>query len=137
MTNLADGRRWDFGCHTLDPSFWALDLGSCDAVLATTTNQLPQVKYDSFPTCSVITYWFPKRGNKPPVKLIWYDGGITPKWDERFQHIEFGDNGALLVTDKGIIQHESHGGDAANMKVTQVESANAIIHPEFRRDWEL
>jgi len=202
------GALGDFGCHTLDPAFWALDLGSPDAVLATTTNQLPEIKYDTFPTCSVITYWFPRRGNKPPVKLIWYDGGITPKWDERVQEVEFGDNGALFVSDKGLVQHGSHGAggvtfmpwdktyafedpaqsiprggkhmadwvnacltgqpasanfnyggpltemvslgvaagllrnqklewDATAMKVTNIESANAIIHPEFRKGWEM
>ena len=81
------GALGDFGCHTLDPAFWALNLGSPDSVLATTTNQLPEVKYDTFPTSSIITYWFPKRDKKPPVKLSWYDGGITPKWDERFDQI--------------------------------------------------
>ena len=103
------GALGDFGCHTLDPAFWSLNLGSPDSVLATTTNHLPEVKYDTFPTSSIITYWFPKRDQKPPVKLTWYDGGITPKWDERFEQIGFGTNGALLVTEKGIIQHGSHG----------------------------
>jgi len=103
------GALGDFGCHTLDPAFWALGLGSPEKVIATTTNQLPETKYDTFPTSSIISYWFPKRKNKPPVKLIWYDGGITPRWDERFRDIKFGTNGALLVSDKGIIQHGSHG----------------------------
>lgn len=103
------GALGDFGCHTLDPAFWALDLGSPESVIATTTNQLPEIKYDTFPTSEIITYWFPKRGNKPPVKLTWYDGGITPQWDERFENIQFGGNGALLVCEKGIVQHGSHG----------------------------
>ena len=103
------GALGDFGCHTLDPAFWALDLGSPDSVLSTHTNQLADKKYDSFPTSEIITYWFPKRGKKPPVKLMWYDGGIVPNWDERFQDIQFGGNGALLVCEKGIVQHGSHG----------------------------
>ncbi len=103
------GALGDFGCHTLDPAFWSLGLGSPDSVLSTHTNQLPDKKYDTFPTSEIITYWFPKRGKKPPVKLMWYDGGIVPNWDERFENIKFGGNGALLVCEKGIVQHGSHG----------------------------
>lgn len=50
-----------------------------------------------------------KRKNKPPVKLIWYDGGIRPNWDERFHGLKFGGNGAFLVCEKGIVRHGSHG----------------------------
>jgi len=103
------GALGDFGCHTLDPAFWALGLGSPDSVLSTHTNQLADKNYDTFPTSEIITYWFPKRGKKPPVKLMWYDGGIVPNWDERFEKIQFGGNGALLVCEKGIVQHGSHG----------------------------
>jgi len=103
------GALGDFGCHTLDPSFWALDLGSPDSIIASTTNQLKGVKYDTFPTSSIIEYSFPARDNRPPVKLTWYDGGILPVQDERFANINFGTNGALLIGDKGMIQHGSHG----------------------------
>ncbi|MBA7551060.1 Inositol 2-dehydrogenase/D-chiro-inositol 3-dehydrogenase [subsurface metagenome] len=103
------GALGDFGCHTLDPSFWALDLGSPESIIASTTNQLKEVEYDTFPTSSIIEYKFPKRDKKPPVKLTWYDGGILPVQDDRFANIKFGTNGALLIGEKGMIQHGSHG----------------------------
>ncbi len=121
------GALGDFGCHTLDPAFWALNLGSPDNILATTTNQLPEIKYDTFPTSSIITYWFPKRGNKPPIKLMWYDGGITPIWDERFSEINFGTNGALLVSENGLIQHGSHG--AGNLRFFPYDGKSAFENP--------
>ena len=105
------GALGDFGCHTLDPSFWALDLGSPESIIASTTNLLEGVTYDTFPTSSIIEYKFPERVDKPAVKLTWYDGGILPVQDERFANIKFGTNGALLVGEKGIIQHGSHGAD--------------------------
>jgi predicted dehydrogenase len=105
------GALGDFGCHTLDPTFWALDLGSPESIIASTTNLLEGVSYDTFPTSSIIEYKFPQRGEKPPVKLTWYDGGILPVQDERFASINFGRNGALLIGEKGIIQHGSHGAD--------------------------
>ena len=122
------GALGDFGCHTLDPAFWALDLGSPESILATTTNQLKEVNYDTFPTSEIITYWFPKRGNKPPVKLVWYDGGITPRWDERFENIQFGGNGALLVCEKGIVQHGSHG--AGGLRFYPFDPSYSFEDPE-------
>ena len=105
------GALGDFGCHTLDPSFWALELGSPESIIASTTNLLEDVTYDTYPTASIIEYKFPERGEKPAVKLTWYDGGMLPVQDERFASINFGTNGALLIGEKGIIQHGSHGAD--------------------------
>lgn len=103
------GALGDFGCHTLDPAFWALDLGSPESVIASTSNLLPDFKYDTYSTSSIITYKFPKRGNQPPVKLIWYDGGILPLHDDRLRNLKYPSCGALVIGDKGIIMHGSHG----------------------------
>ena len=103
------GALGDFGCHILDPSFWALGLGSPESVIASTSNLIPDMKYDTFPTSSVVTYKFPKRGTKPPVKMIWYDGGILPLHDDRFRFFKFPANGALVVGENGMIIHGSHG----------------------------
>ncbi len=104
------GALGDFGCHTLDPAFWALDLGSPDSVIASTSNLLPEVKYDTYATASIITYKFPARENQPPVKLTWYDGGLLPMHDDRLKDLKYEDTcGALLIGEKGIIIHGSHG----------------------------
>ncbi len=103
------GALGDFGCHTLDPAFWALDLGSPESVIASTSNLLPEFEYDTFPTSSIITYKFPERGNQPPVKLIWYDGGILPLHDDRLKDLEYPTCGGLVIGEKGIITHGSHG----------------------------
>ena len=99
---------WDFGtgalgdmaCHIMDAAFWALDLGYPTSVEAQSTN----VNNETAPNASVITYQFPARGAMPPVKVMWYDGGLKPtipdeckpdrKWDE---------NGTLLIGDKGAM----------------------------------
>lgn len=103
------GALGDFGCHTLDPAFWALDLGSPESVIASTSNLLPDFEYDTYPTASIITYKFPARENQPPVKLIWYDGGILPLHDDRLRDLEYSDCGGLVIGEKGIIMHGSHG----------------------------
>src|SRR5262249_24291191 len=55
-------------------------------------------------------YEFPARGNKPAVKLTWYDGGLLPQ-----KPIEIGEEslnptgGALLVGSKGKLIHDTYG----------------------------
>jgi predicted dehydrogenase len=97
---------WDFGtgalgdiaCHAMSPAFWALKLGYPTAVEAKTS----QVYADVAPSWSIITYEFPARGDLPPVKLVWYDGGKMP---ERPAELEadrkWGDNGTLYIGEKG------------------------------------
>jgi predicted dehydrogenase len=126
------GALGDFGCHTLDPAFWALDLGSPDSVIASTSNLLPEVKYDTYATASIITYKFPERGDQPPVKLTWYDGGLLPMHDDRLKDLKYEDTcGALLIGEKGIIIHGSHGATGfkvlLNDKNQQAETPPQLI----------
>src|SRR5437868_12696446 len=76
-------RKWrgwfDYGCgalgdmmvHNADPAWFALDLGSPTAVEAETSETNP----DSFPLWSIVTWHFAAKGDRGPIKLIWYDGG--------------------------------------------------------------
>ena len=51
---------------------------------------------------SVVNYQFPARGDMPPVKLSWYDGGMRPpRPDELESGRQIGTNGALFIGDKG------------------------------------
>ncbi|MFB0524236.1 MAG: Gfo/Idh/MocA family protein, partial [Phycisphaerae bacterium] len=76
-------RGWfDFGCgalgdmavHNADPAFFCLDLDAPTAVEAESS----PVNNETFPKWSIITYYFPAKGSRPPVKLVWYDGGKLP-----------------------------------------------------------
>jgi predicted dehydrogenase len=101
---------WDFGtgalgdiaCHAFDGVFWALHLGQAKTfeIEALTSGH----NNDSFPLWSIITYQIPARGEMPPVKLVWYDGGKMP---ERPKDLEperkLGDNGNIIVGDKATM----------------------------------
>jgi predicted dehydrogenase len=93
--DFGTGALGDMGCHLMDGPFWALDLRDPTSVEAECEPRLP----DSGPTWSVITYQFPKRGSRPPVKMVWYDGGkkIAPEIIEDFKT----ENGSVFVGDKG------------------------------------
>jgi predicted dehydrogenase len=99
-------RWWDFGsgtlgdmaCHYMDLPFWALDLRHPTSVEA----EGPAVHPETTPPSMIVRYEFPARGDQPPTKLSWFDGGKQPrilaeaglpKWD----------SGVLFVGDKGML----------------------------------
>ena len=64
----------DIGCHQFVSIFRALKLGYPTSVEASTSG----VNSETAPLASVVRYEFPARGDMPPVKLTWYDGGFMP-----------------------------------------------------------
>ena len=98
--DFGTGALGDIGCHSFDPVFRALKLGAPSSVEASST----RVNEETYPLASTVTYQFPARGELPPVKLVWYDGGIRPSRPEELEEgREMGATGALLIGDKGKI----------------------------------
>ncbi|MBW8041475.1 MAG: Gfo/Idh/MocA family oxidoreductase [Planctomycetes bacterium] len=64
----------DIGCHQFAPIFRALKLGYPTSVEACSSG----VNSETAPLASIVRYEFPARGDMPPVKLTWYDGGLMP-----------------------------------------------------------
>jgi predicted dehydrogenase len=95
---------WDFGCgalgdmacHTMNMPYMGLDLQNPTSVVATTSGH----NRDSYPKWSVITWEFPARGDRPPVKLVWYDGGKRPP-EGLLEGRKASGSGACIVGDKG------------------------------------
>jgi predicted dehydrogenase len=114
--DFGTGPLGDMGCHILDPSFYALDLGHPTSVHAATTHYEPEVAAETYPRACVVNYQFPARGDKPPVKLTWYDGRLLPPIPEMLPgDFQLPGNGALLIGEKGIILHHSHGAGGAQI----------------------
>ncbi len=97
---------WDFGtgalgdmaCHLMDVAFWALDLKDPVTVEA----QSDPVSPVSPPLWSVITYQFPAVGERPAVKMVWYDGGKRPPEDVcEGADLPKDFNGSIFVGEKG------------------------------------
>jgi len=98
--DFGTGALGDIGCHAFDPVCRALKLGAPISVQASSS----RVNNETYPVASMVTYEFPARGELPPVKLTWYDGGLRPpRPAELAPHQLMGDNGRLLVGDKGKI----------------------------------
>jgi hypothetical protein len=66
---------------------------------------------ETFPASSITTWDFPARGNYPPLRMHWYEGGLRPP---RPMDMPAGRNlgvdGVLFVGEKGILQSGFTGG---------------------------
>ena len=96
----------DMGAHLMDHSMWALDLGYPTMIetVATPFNGV------CFPHATMTIYEFPARGDKPPVKLTWYDGGLLPPKPVEIGETELNKTGgALLIGSKGKLMHDTYG----------------------------
>jgi len=72
--DFGSGALGDFGCHYMDLVHWALDLRSPERIEA----EGPPVDAVSPPEWCIVHYDYPARGDRPPVKLHWYDSGRQP-----------------------------------------------------------
>jgi predicted dehydrogenase len=101
--DFGTGAMGDIGCHALDPVFRALKLGAPTSIEGIST----LVNRETYPLSSKIHYEFPARGDMPPVKVTWYDGGMRPpRPDELEDGRQVGDNGKLFIGDKGKMLDE-------------------------------
>lgn len=93
------GALGDMGAHLIDFPVWSLDLDLPTTVETTSTpfNGL------TFPLATMTHYDFPSKGQRPPVRLTWYDGGFRPPTPP-----ELGDE-ARLAESGGILYVGSKG----------------------------
>src|SRR5512133_284228 len=105
--DFGTGRIGDFFCHNFDPALWALDLRQPLSVEASAAGGV-----DSYivPIGSMYTYQFGPRtgahGAMPPVKAVWYDGGLMPPRPEGMEEddqLGANGNGILFIGDKGAL----------------------------------
>jgi predicted dehydrogenase len=108
---------WEFGnstigdmaCHNMDPAFWALNLNQPESVEASST----EFNDETAPLGAIYYYQFGARGKMPPVKVVWYSGGILPPKPEELEEqrqLTGGGHGILFVGDKGKIMCDGWGG---------------------------
>jgi predicted dehydrogenase len=91
----------DFGCHDLDAACWALDLKE---PLRVEARPAGPTDADIGPHGCIAYYHFGPRGDQPPVKVTWYDGGLRPERPEGLRPDErFPARGTLYVGDKGVL----------------------------------
>ena len=99
---------WDYGtgalgdiaCHSMDAAFWALELDLPTRIEAETTPLFAETA----PAVCRITYDFPARGSRPPVRFVWRDGDLAMPRPPQLvggERLPGGSSGQLFVGDQG------------------------------------
>jgi predicted dehydrogenase len=112
-TDFGCGALGDMGSYSFDTIFRVLKLEAPVSVEASSSD-----RYDeSYPLASIVRYDFAARGNMPPVKFTWYDGGLKPPRPEELAlnlplkgDGEENDEGLLFIGDRGKILCAFNGG---------------------------
>ena len=129
--DFGTGALGDMGCHIIDHPYWALELDHPTSVESTTTFAGSSIggrfNNETYPIAAVTTFEFPARGSRPPVTMIWHDGGLMPSTPaEMPPGRSLPSNGALYVGSKGALYHSSHGGMPNVLPVELMEEARAV-----------
>jgi predicted dehydrogenase len=99
----------DMGAHIIDQPFWALGLDYPTGIIASSTPWGGGEKDPgTYPLAMTATYEFAARGNAPPVRLTWYDGGLLPVLTADVPLPREG-GGGVFVSDKGFLTYETYG----------------------------
>ena len=133
------GALGDMGAHLLDHPFWSLKLGQ-PTTIETQSTPFNRVCY---PHATTTYYQFPARGSMPPVRLTWYDGGLTPpKPDEVGDEPLNGEGGILYIGSKGKMLQDTYGLNPRLLPQSLHESTSApkpllprIPHEDHEMNW--
>jgi predicted dehydrogenase len=95
------GALGDMACHLMDAAYWGLQLGAPTSVEPTKIQGITTISY---PTSAIVEYRFPARGNLPPVKLTWHEGGEKPaKPPQMEENRQLAIGGQLWLGSKAVV----------------------------------
>ncbi|WP_166830811.1 Gfo/Idh/MocA family oxidoreductase [Thalassoroseus pseudoceratinae] len=95
--DFGTGALGDMACHTANMPVMALNLFDPTSVVAETAGI---VENETYPAWSIITFQFPEKDGRGPVKVVWYDGGKLPP-KELLEGESPSGSGCVVVGSKG------------------------------------
>jgi predicted dehydrogenase len=137
------GALGDMGSYSFDTIFRVLKLEAPVSIEASSSDRYEE----TYPLASVIHFNFPARGDMPPVKFTWYDGGLKPPRPDELEENrplkgdgEEEDEGLLFVGDRGKILCTFNGGNPkiipqAKMDSFQQPPKTLPRSPGNEREW--
>jgi predicted dehydrogenase len=118
------GALGDMGAHLVDHPYWALELGYPTTVETRSTS----FNRASWPNASMTFYEFPAgtvadMGERPAVRMTWYDGGLMPpRPDELPEGEELNPGGGVLfIGSEGKLMHDTYGSNPRLLPVELME----------------
>lgn len=97
--DFGTGALGDMACHTMNMPVMALDLFDPLSISAESSGI---IENETWPKWSVIEFEFGARGDNPPCKMVWYDGGKKPD-PALLLGADMTASGALLIGDAGTL----------------------------------
>ncbi|HTO05096.1 MAG TPA: Gfo/Idh/MocA family oxidoreductase, partial [Opitutus sp.] len=120
------GALGDMACHLMDASYWVLELGAPSSVELKRIDGRSDI---AFPNSAIVEYLFPARGNKPPVKVTWYEGGLKPDKPAGMEaNRELARGGQLILGSKAVVYD---GNDYCNSPRIVPEELHRKLAPSF------
>ena len=111
----------DWFCHVVDPAYWALELTAPTTVRAEVDGYDPKIHGLTYPPATKITFEFPASKKRGPVTLVWHDGdNPLPRPKDLPADDDVPRTGAIIMGDKGMIVHGSHGAGGAHLQPDKV-----------------
>lgn len=98
--DFGTGALGDMACHTANMPVMALQLFDPVSVAVLETTGI--VENETYPKHTVLEYEFGQRGDLPPVRMFWYDGGNKPP-AELLQGEKLANSGCLVVGKEGSL----------------------------------
>ncbi len=125
--DFGTGALGDMGCHQMDGGFYALNLDAPTSVEAMSAKQTAV----SAPTASVVTYQFPARGARGPVKWVWYDGGMRPALEPWFEEGRpMPDNSTFIVGTKAAVLADANYFTIRLVPETKMRESGPLLPPK-------
>ncbi|NLS92454.1 MAG: Gfo/Idh/MocA family oxidoreductase [Planctomycetaceae bacterium] len=97
--DFGTGALGDMGCHHANTPYRALNLTQPTAVEASAT----MVFAETAPLASIVNYDFPEHEGRPPVRLVWYDGGLRPPRPKQLEGANYPSEGTMYLGDEGVM----------------------------------
>jgi hypothetical protein len=125
------GSLGDMGAHLVDQAYWALNLTQPTSIAASSSPWGGGAeKPATYPMATQVEYEFPAVGERGPLKLFWYDGGLMPPRppfmpDEASLPLGDGGGGVFIGT-RGMLSYETYGRNPTIYPASVAQEAAAV-----------
>lgn len=127
--DFGTGAIGDMACHTMNLPVMGLKLYEyiIEGIPITVEAEHSGFNKESYPKWAIMRYEFPARGDQPPIKFTWYEGGKKPPQDV-LPGVELPSSGCIIIGDKGKLF--SPGDNGGSWKLYPEEEFKDYKPPE-------
>jgi hypothetical protein len=132
--DFGSGALGDMGCHTANMPFLGLELGYPTSL----KGECGDLNPETYPSWATVVYEFPERGNRPALKLTWWEGHKTEK-GQKVRNIpghgvtrgfDLPESGSLVIGEKGMMMSLSDYGSSDQVIFDANVDLGSITVPE-------